>query len=545
MDNVLLEAKSVGKSFDGNVVLKDVSFQLGAGKILGLVGENGAGKSTLMNIIFGMSVIAETGGYDGELLLNGEKLNFKSPLDALNAGIGMVHQEFNLIPGFTVSENITLNMEKTNPSVISRILGKKLETINEKENLTISGNSLDTLGVKINPRDITQDMPVGHKQFIEIAREMTRDNVKLLIMDEPTAVLTESEADILIAALRKIASMGISVIFISHRLREVLSVCDDIVILRDGVLVESKKASEMTIEEMAAKMVGRAKEDKAHKIENAATEAANLANLAAKHDEQKADETILEIKNLWVDMPGEQVVDVNLEVKKGEILGLAGLAGQGKLGIPNGILGTYPVGGSVTFKGEDLKLGDTFDILKRGISFVSEDRRGVGLLLDEPIYWNIAFNALNVQNKFTKKIMGINFRDETAMKALADEYIDVLAIKTTGSNQKAQNLSGGNQQKVCLAKAFAMEPEVLFVSEPTRGIDIGAKQLVLNAIKKSNIENNTTVIMASSELEELRSICDRIAVICDGKVAGILSPDDSEAKFGLLMSGEKLEQEVM
>lgn len=141
--------------------------------------------------------------------------------------------------------------------------------------------------------------------------------------------------------------------------------------------------------------------------------------------------------------------------------------------------------------------------------------------------------------------MGINFTDETAMKALADEYIDVLAIKTTGSNQKAQNLSGGNQQKVCLAKAFAMEPEVLFVSEPTRGIDIGAKQLVLNAIKKSNIENNTTVIMASSELEELRSICDRIAVICDGKVAGILSPDDSEAKFGLLMSGEKLEQEVM
>lgn len=167
----------------------------------------------------------------------------------------------------------------------------------------------------------------------------------------------------------------------------------------------------------------------------------------------------------------------------------------------------------------------------------------MGLLLDEPIYWNISFNAMQVQNKYIKKILGLKFRDETAMKKVADQYIDTLAIKTTGNSQKAQNLSGGNQQKVCLAKAFAMQPELLFVSEPTRGIDIGAKELVLNAIKKTNIEDNTTVIMVSSELGELRSICDRIAVICDGKIAGILSPDDSEANFGLLMSGEKINQE--
>ena len=531
MENLLLQAKNIGKNFDGNIVLKDVNFEMKKGEILGLVGENGAGKSTLMNIIFGMSVISDTGGFDGELLLNGEKINFKSPIDALKAGVGMVHQEFNLIPGFTVSENITLNMEKTNPSVLSKIFGQKYETIDEKQNLIISGKSLDNLGVQIKPSDMTSEMPVGHKQFIEIAREITRDDVKLLIMDEPTAVLTESEADILITCLKKIASEGISIIFISHRLREILTVCDNIIVLRDGVLVENKPSSRYTMEEIAQKMVGRI-QDKSNKQKD------ELNNLKKS---ETSDEDIMQIEHLWVDMPGEQVVDINLNVKKGEILGIAGLAGQGKLGIPNGILGTYPVGGKVTFKGEQLKLGNTFDILSRKIAFVSEDRRGVGLLLDEPIYWNMAFNAMQVQDKFIKKICGIKFRDEKAMRKLAQEYIETLAIKTTGPDQKAQNLSGGNQQKICLAKAFAMEPEMLFVSEPTRGIDIGAKELVLNAIKKTNIENGTTVIMVSSELEELKSICDRIAVICEGKIAGILSVEDSNEKFGLLMSGEKID----
>lgn len=531
MENLLLQAKNIGKNFDGNIVLKDVNFEMKKGEILGLVGENGAGKSTLMNIIFGMSVISDTGGFDGELLLNGEKINFKSPIDALKAGVGMVHQEFNLIPGFTVSENITLNMEKTNPSVLSKIFGQKYEIIDEKQNLIISGNSLDNLGVQIKPSDMTSEMPVGHKQFIEIAREITRDDVKLLIMDEPTAVLTESEADILITCLKKIASEGISIIFISHRLREILTVCDNIIVLRDGVLVENKPSSRYTMEEIAQKMVGRI-QDKSNKQKD------ELNNLKKS---ETSDEDIMQIEHLWVDMPGEQVVDINLNVKKGEILGIAGLAGQGKLGIPNGILGTYPVGGKVTFKGEQLKLGNTFDILSRKIAFVSEDRRGVGLLLDEPIYWNMAFNAMQVQDKFIKRICGIKFRDEKAMRKLAQEYIETLAIKTTGPDQKAQNLSGGNQQKICLAKAFAMEPEMLFVSEPTRGIDIGAKELVLNAIKKTNIENGTTVVMVSSELEELKSICDRIAVICEGKIAGILSVEDSNEKFGLLMSGEKID----
>lgn len=528
MTENLLEVKNVSKSFGENQVLKDVNFTLKEGEILGLVGENGAGKSTLMNIIFGMEVIHNTGGFNGQLIFSGKETVFKNPIEALNAGVGMVHQEFNLIPGFTVSENITLNMEKTKASVVSKIFGKKLETIDGKRNIEISGDSLDKLGIKIDTNELVSEMPVGHKQFIEIAREITRKNVKLIIMDEPTAVLTETEANSLIDALKRLSSLGISIIFISHRLREVLTVCNKIVVLRDGVVVEDRPAEGLNIEQIANWMVGR---DGDKKI--------NVTNKNTKQIDNN--DIIMDVKNLWVDMPGEAIYDVNMSVRKGEILGIAGLAGQGKLGIPNGILGTYPVGGNVSFKGENLKLGDTANILKKGIAFVSEDRRGVGLLLDEPIFWNISFNAMQVQNKFIKNILGFKFRDEAAMKKLSDEYIKSLAIKCTGPDQKAGNLSGGNQQKICLAKAFAMEPELLFVSEPTRGIDIGAKQLVLESLEKFNQENNTTIVMVSSELEELRSICDRIAVICEGKIAGILPPTASPEKFGLLMSGESVE----
>lgn len=521
-----MEVRKVGKRFGDNVVLKDVNFALKPGEIVGLVGENGAGKSTLMNIIFGMEVIRETGGYDGEILLDGEVIQFKSPVDALKAGVGMVHQEFNLIPGFTAAENITFNMERTKPSVVSQVFGKKYATIDSEKNIVISGESLDKLGVEIDPRGLVQEMPVGHKQFIEIAREITREDVKLLIMDEPTAVLTETEADQLMVSLKRLSELGISIIFISHRLREILTICDTVIVLRDGEIVENRENKDLTVDAIAAWMVGRS---------------GGVVAGDQKQNRQLSQDIAMKIRNLAVDMPGEQVYDVNLDVYKGEILGIAGLAGQGKLGIANGILGTYPVTGEVYFNGDKLDLGNTEKILKNKIAFVSEDRRGVGLLLDEPIYWNISFNAMQIQNKFIKKVLGLRFRDEAEMKRVSDEYIESLAIKTTGANQKAGNLSGGNQQKVCLAKALCMDPELLFVSEPTRGIDIGAKELVLKALERINEEEGTTIVMISSELEELRSICDRIAVICEGKIAGILPATSEASKFGLLMSGEEVE----
>lgn len=533
-ENILLKVQSVGKQFEGNKVLKDINFTLEKGKILGLVGENGAGKSTLMKILFGMTVIAETGGYEGEIYLDGEKISFKNPIDALKAGIGMVHQEFSLIPGFTTTENILLNMEKTKSSVISKILGKKLETLDRREMKKSAQKAIETLGVHLNPDTLVSEMPVGHKQFIEIAREIDRQKVKLLILDEPTAVLTESEAEILLASMRRLADLGVSIIFISHRLHEITSACDTIVVLRDGVVVVEKPASSVNVRQIAEWMVGR-------DVENKKAEEAKVVDIS---DDNK--DVILKVNRLWVDMPGETVRDVSFSVKRGEIFGIGGLAGQGKLGIPNGILGLIPADGEIIFNGKKLPLNNTFNALKSGLAFVSEDRRGVGLLLDEPIDWNIAFNAMQVQEKFLKKPLGglIKWRDDKAMRECAQTYIDALKIKCTSVKQKTKQLSGGNQQKVCLAKAFALEPSLLFVSEPTRGIDVGAKELVLDSLRRYNAENNTTIIMVSSELEELRSICNRIAIVTEGKVAGILSPLAEAAEFGLLMSGEHHLSEV-
>ena len=523
----LLELQGVTKDFGGTVVLSDVSFSLKKGEVLGLVGENGAGKTTLMSILFGMPVIAETGGYGGSIKIDGNEVAFKTPFDALDAGIGMVHQEFSLIPGFTTTENILLNREITKPNIAVQIFGPRMSTLNRPAMRNSAENALLKLGVSIDPDMKVSEMPVGHKQFTEIAREINREKVRLLVLDEPTAVLTETEADILLKAIKSLAAEGIAIIFISHRLHEVMSICDRIVTLRDGKSIRDIKTSETNPKDIAASMVGR-------EITRSERKTGSRSELVNAED-------IFTVEHLWVDMPGETVRDATFSVKKGEIFGIGGLAGQGKLGIPNGIMGLYPAGGTVRFKGELLELNNPKHALLKKLAVVSEDRRGVGLLLDESREWNIGFPAMQMQGRFLKPLLGglIKLRDEKAMRDSAEEYIRMLEIKCTSSKQAAKELSGGNQQKVCLAKAFMMEPELLFVSEPTRGIDVGAKAIVLDVLRKYNKERGTTIVIVSSELEELRSICDRIAVVSSGKIAGILSPEEDPTEFALYMSGVK------
>ena len=517
----LLEMRNIKKDFFGNQVLTDINFTLKAGEVLGLVGENGAGKSTLMKLLFGMDVIRETGGYGGDVLINGEKVNFSTPFDALNAGIGMVHQEFSLIPGFTATENILLNRETMKKNIISEVFGDRLNTLDYKAMAERSSQAIDKMGVKIDADMVISDMPVGHKQFTEIARELSKEQLKLLILDEPTAVLTEKEAEALLDSIRGMSAKGIAVIFITHRLHEILTVCDTVVIMRDGYVVKDVPSKETDVADITKWMVGR-------NIQSTAR-----ADIRINPDAR----TIMSIRNLWVDMPGETVRNVNLDIKEGEILGIGGLAGQGKLGIPNGVMGLYEAGGSVEFDGHEIPLNNPRKCLDSSLAFVSEDRRDVGLLLDETLEWNIAFSAMQIQDKFLKNYLGglIKWRDEKAIHEVTQKYIDELMIKCTSSLQKAKELSGGNQQKVCLAKAFALEPKFLFVSEPTRGIDVGAKSLVLDALKKFNKEHGVTVVMISSELEELRTTCDRIAIVSGGKIAGILPATESSEEFGLLM----------
>jgi simple sugar transport system ATP-binding protein len=522
-DTPLLSLEGISKDFYGNSVLADVSFSVGKGQIVGLVGENGAGKTTLMRILFGMPVIAETGGFGGSIKLDGQEVSFKSPFDALDAGIGMVHQEFSLIPGFTTTENIALNREAMKANFACDIFGDRMSVLDRVTMRGRAEKAIKRLGVRLDPEMLVSEMPVGHKQFTEIAREINRENVKLLVLDEPTAVLTESEAEILLTSLRHLADQGIAIIFISHRLHEVTALADSIVVLRDGLVVKDTPAKDVSVRDIASWMVGRSVE-------------------AKRTDRSGRDigDDILAFDKLWVDMPGETVKNVSLSVRKGEILGIGGLAGQGKLGIPNGVMGLYPAGGSVRFKGKDVPLNDPRGALELGMAFVSEDRRGVGLLLDEPLDWNIGFTAMQIRGDYLRSFLGglVKLRDEEALKKLSQEYIELLSIKCTGSKQRAKELSGGNQQKICLAKAFALKPELLFVSEPTRGIDVGAKELVLQSLRHYNRDFGTTIVMVSSELEELRSICDRVAIVDEGSIAGILPPDADISEFGLLMAGE-------
>jgi len=521
LSNVLLSMKNISKSYGSNRVLHDINLEVKPGEIHALIGENGAGKSTLMNILFGMPVIHQTGGFEGSVELDGSEVNIKSPFEAMELGIGMVHQEFMLVPGFSVTENIKLNREITKKNAISSVFGKKLETIDFEKMGEDAAKALKKLNMDIDEWSKVAGLPVGHMQFIEIAREIDKKGVKLLVFDEPTAVLTEVEAKNLLRSLKMLAGEGIGILFISHRLSEITDVADTVTVLRDGEFVDCKPVSETDAAEIAKLMVGR--------------DVSIEANQTA-HD-HKSDETILDIKDLVVNMPGERVKGVDLEVKKGEILGIGGLAGQGKLGIANGIMGVYESSGSVVYDGKKLKL-DAKDSMENKLAFVSEDRKGVGLLLDESIELNIAFPAMQIEGKFIKKFGPFNISDSKAMKEHAGKMIEDLDIRCTSSKQNAGNLSGGNQQKVCIAKALTQDPKLLFVSEPTRGIDIGAKKLVLDVLRELNEKQGMTIIMTSSELAELRSICDRIAIVCEGQVAGILPPDASDVDFGLMMSGD-------
>ncbi len=520
----VLKMEDITKEYFGNKVLKGVELKVKPGEIHALMGENGAGKSTLMNILFGMPVIHSTGGFGGTVEFNGAPVNIDSPHKAMELGIGMVHQEFMLIPGFTVTENVKLGREISSPTVASSIFGKSLEKLDKPTMADDTRRALNTIGLGVEDYARVAGMPVGYMQFIEIAREIDKTGIKLLIFDEPTAVLTETEADRLLDTMRVIASKGIAIIFITHRINEVIDVTDSMTVLRDGTFVDRLETKDTTAARIAELMIGRQVE--------------KLVDDMDEDNRKISDEDImLSLKNFYVDMPGEKVRGIDLKLRRGEILGIGGLAGQGKVGVPNGILGLYPAAGEIEFDGQKIDPAKLGDALQKGIAFVSEDRRGVGLLLNESIEQNIIFTALQIQGKFLKKYGPFSQFDSKGAKQHALDMIKALDIRCTGPDQYAGRLSGGNQQKVCLARAITMEPKLLIVSEPTRGIDIGAKKLVLELLAKMNREQGMTIIMVSSELNELRSLCDRIAIVSDGKLTGIFAPEASDAEYGLAMSG--------
>lgn len=527
MDNeYVLQMKNITKSYYGNTVLKNVDLSIKPGEIHCLMGENGAGKSTLMNVLFGMNVIHSTGGFEGEIFFDGEKRDIKSSFDAMNLGIGMVHQEFMLIPDYSITENIKLNREITKDNFVSRLFGPRLKSVEYAKMGRDARKALDKVDMNIDEWISVAGLPVGHMQFIEIAREIDKTGIKLLVFDEPTAVLTESEADNLLRIMRRLADSGIAILFITHRLDEVTQVSDNITVLRDGELVAKKKTSETTSREIAELMIGR-------KVEISGKE---------KRDVDRTKDPVLELKDFRVKMPGEEVKGIDLKLYEGEILGIGGLAGLGKLGVANGIMGLYPTSGEIVLRGEKITNPITKEMLEKKIAFVSEDRKAVGLVIDASIELNTVFTAMNINGEYLKDYKFFTLRDKKRIQERTEKMIKELDIRCTSSKQMVGSLSGGNQQKVCIARALTQDPEIILVSEPTRGIDIGAKKIVLDLLRKLNKDYNMTIIMTSSELNELRSIADRIAIVSEGKVAGILQPEDSDADFGLLMAGKSLDE---
>ena len=521
----VISIKNVEKSYYGNKVLKGVSLDVMPGEIHALCGENGAGKSTLMNILFGMPVIHATGGFEGTIEMDGQEVHILNPRQAMEHGIGMVHQEFMLIPGFTIAENIKLNREPLKPNLLGKVFGDKLMNLDTMTMERDARTALDRLGLDVDEHLLVEGLPVGHMQFVEIAREIDKKNIRLLVFDEPTAVLTESEADKLLDAMKRLAETGVGILFITHRLDEVMQAADTITILRDGTQIKTLRKEETTAKEIAALMVGR--EVEMHQKER----------IDHSGEPEGAREIAMSIRNLRVDMPGERVRGIDLDLYKGEILGLGGLAGQGKIGVANGIMGTYPTAGEIIVGGKELKLNSPKSAIAAGIAFVSEDRRGVGLVPDTSIELNMTIPAIVNQGRFLHHLGPLSQIARAEIRENAERYIKELDIRCTGPRQAVRRLSGGNQQKVCIARALVLAPDILLISEPTRGIDIGAKSLVLDTVDRLNREQGLTVLMTSSELAELRLICDRIAIITDGKVIDILDPDASDADFGLAMSG--------
>jgi simple sugar transport system ATP-binding protein len=521
----VLELRQIEKAYFGTTVLRAVDLELRPGEVHALLGENGAGKSTLMNILFGMPVIAETGGFSGEIRLDGETVVITAPKQAMDLGIGMVHQEFMLIPGFAVYENIKLNREPRRGLPWARLTGPSLDLLDRDRMRAESRAALSRVHLTVDERTPVGALPVGHQQFVEIAREVDKSSMKVLVFDEPTAVLAESEAEALLQVMRDLAAEGIAILFITHRLDEVMAVADTVTILRDGERVSCTPREETSVPEIAELMVGR--------------ELAVVPSVPSEIGPESNVPVALSVSGLEVRMPGEEVRGVDLEVREGEIFGIGGLAGQGKIGIANGIMGLAPATGSIRVMDRPLRLNSPRHALREGLAFVSEDRRGVGLLLDESLETNIAVPAIELHGRFLRwRFLGpLALLDRKTVRAHAADAIRELDIRTTGPGQVVRRLSGGNQQKVCLARALVLAPRILLVSEPTRGVDVGAKELILDHLRKLNRDEGLTILMTSSELGELRSLCHRIAIVTEGRIVGTLPPDAPDVQFGLLMSG--------
>lgn len=478
---ILLSVKNIVKSFASNNVLKGVSLDLRKGEVHALVGENGAGKSTLINIIAGVLK-----ANSGQIFFNGREMNFKSPDDAQRVGIALVHQELALCPHVTVSQNVFIHRLPANGILLDV---KTLNRMTEKV--------LAPFNTSIRPEQKVSELSVAQQQIVEIAKAFSL-NCKVLILDEPTSSLNEAEADALFKVIGDIKKRGISVLYISHKLSEIFKICDRVTVLRDGTLIDSHAISEATPESIVSEMVGK----ELKKLYPAKSD--NIGKMFFKAEGFSS-------KNLFI--------DCSFELREHEILGLSGLVGAGRSELVRAVCGIDRCEkGKVYLDGKELKFRNYSYAIKNGICYLTEDRKSDGLFLD----MSICRNLISVVVKNLSKCLMIS---EKMAKKLTMEYKEKLNIKFADANQKILNLSGGNQQKVLIAKQLACNPKIIIMDEPTRGIDVGAKSEIHNMLRRL-CDSGVGIILISSELPEIVGLCDRVMVMHEGRMTGELSKDE-------------------
>ena len=490
MGDLILSMKGITKSFSGVAALKNAALDLKAGEVVALMGENGAGKSTLMKIL--------TGIYSkdsGEIQYMGQEVCFKGPAESEEAGISIVHQELNMMNDLTVAQNLFIGREEMNGFLID---DKKM---NEK-----ARELFKVLKIDINPAEKIGNLTVGKQQMVEIAKAIS-SKAKVIIFDEPTAALTDSEIEELFKVIRDLKKQGTGMVYISHRMDEINVISDRVIVMRDGEYVGTLNTKECSKDDIIKLMVGRA-------IFGEPKTASNVAKDAP---------VVLKCENL---NRGKAVKDVSFELRKGEILGFSGLMGAGRTEVARLIFGADKKdSGKIFINGKEVTINTPEDAVAHGIGYLSEDRKRYGLIVDKSVEENTVISSLN---DFVKGI----FIDKAKSKEVSKKYVESLKTKTPSVSQLVKKLSGGNQQKVVIAKWLVRNSDILIFDEPTRGIDVGAKSEIYALMEKLAKEGKS-IIMISSELPEVLRMSDRVIVMCEGRITGIL--DIAEANQEVIM----------
>lgn len=485
MSEYVLEMEGVCKSFPGVKALDHVELRLRPGKVHALMGENGAGKSTLMKCMFGIYKMDE-----GSIKIDGKPVEIRDPMDALRKGIAMVHQELQPIPARTVGENIFLGRYP-----MKKLLGV-IPMIDHKKMYDDTAKLLKKVRMSFNPKQKVGELSVSQMQSIEIAKAVSAD-CRVLILDEPTSSLTQNEVEALFRIIEDLKAEGVAIVYISHKMDEILRIGDDITIMRDGTYIGTWPAKEMTTDMIITRMVGR-----------------ELTNLYPKR-ENVPGEVVFELKDFTSINP-RSFRHVNLQLHKGEILGVGGLVGAQRTELMEGIFGTRShAAGSIYYKGKEIRINRPKDAIDQGIAMLTEDRRNSGILGVLSVADNISISSLD---KYLDFGISINSRK---VENLVQENVDKMNIKTPSSKTQIKSLSGGNQQKVLIGRWLANNPDVLILDEPTRGIDVGAKYEIY-CIIADLAKQGKSIIMISSEMSELIGMSDRIMVMCDGRVTGFV-----------------------